>query len=54
MKKILTKAVAALVSAVTLSSMAGAMAIPTSAVDMSYGVGKKFVYAVYNLYNQGF
>lgn len=40
MKKILTKAVAALVSAVTLSSMAGAMTIPTSAVDMSYGVGK--------------
>ncbi len=38
MKKFLTKAVAALASAVTLSSMAGA--IPTSAIDMSYGVGK--------------
>ena len=38
MKKFLTKAVAALASAVTLSSMVGA--IPTSAIDMSYGVGK--------------
>lgn len=47
MKKILTKAVAALVSAVTLSSMVGA--IPTSAIDMSYGVGKNSAmqYTVY-------
>ena len=47
MKKILTKAVAALASAMTLSSMAGA--IPTSAIDMSYGVGKNSAmrYTVY-------
>ena len=47
MKKFLTKTVAALASAVTLSSMAGA--IPTSAIDMSYGVGKNSAmrYTVY-------
>lgn len=46
MKKNLTKAVATLASAVTLSSMAGATAIPTSAVDITTVDNSAFQYTV--------
>ena len=46
MKKILTKAVATLVSAVTLSSMAGGTAIPTSAIDITTVDNSAFQYTV--------
>lgn len=46
MKKILTKAVATLVSAVTLSSMAGVTAIPTSAIDITTVDNSAFQYTV--------